>query len=120
MKSDDAVEEGTSDGRGCVGVAERNKMCILGEAVDDGEDDRLAADLGQPLDEVHGNICPHLGRHLQGLQEPGRLKGFCLVALARGACAHPILHQRTIAWNIKISAEAMERLLDPFMPGAMG
>jgi hypothetical protein len=40
---------------------------ILGEAVDHREDDGLAAHLGQPLDEVHGNIRPHLRRHIKRL-----------------------------------------------------
>jgi hypothetical protein len=39
-------------------------MCVLGEAVDDSEDDGLATDLRQPFDEVHRDIRPHLGRHL--------------------------------------------------------
>jgi hypothetical protein len=67
MEADDAVEEGAGDGRGGVRMAERNEVCILGEAVDHHEDDELAAHLGQPLDEVHGNIRPYLRRHIKGL-----------------------------------------------------
>jgi hypothetical protein len=52
--------------------AERNEMGVLGESVDDGEDDRLAAHLGQPFDEVHRDVRPDLGRHLEGLQQPRR------------------------------------------------
>ena len=73
MKPDIAVKEGTSDGRRGVGVAERDEVRVLGEAIDDGEDDRLAADLGQPLDKVHGDVNPHLGWHGQGLQQARRL-----------------------------------------------
>ena len=29
----------------------------------------FAADLGQPLDEVHRDIRPHLGRYFEGLQQ---------------------------------------------------
>jgi hypothetical protein len=67
VKPDDAVEEGAGDGGCRVGVAEHNKMCVLGEAVDDSEDDRLTADFGQPFNEVHGDDRPHLGLNLQGL-----------------------------------------------------
>ena len=39
VKTDNAVEEGTGDRRRGVGVAERDEVRVLGEAVDDGEDD---------------------------------------------------------------------------------
>jgi hypothetical protein len=42
-------------------------MRILGEAIDHREDNRLAPDFTQPFDEVHGDVGPHLGRHLKGL-----------------------------------------------------
>jgi hypothetical protein len=41
---------------------------VLGEAVDHREHDRLATHLRKALDEVHGDIRPHLGRYLQRLQ----------------------------------------------------
>jgi hypothetical protein len=67
MEADDAVEESAGHERGGVRMAERNEVRILGEAVDHHEDEGLAAHLGQPLDEVHGNIRPHLRRHIKGL-----------------------------------------------------
>ena len=75
MQPNDAVEEGTSNRRHNVGVAKCDKMRVLGEAIYDGEDDGLATNLGQPLDEIHGDVRPHMGRHLKGLQETRRLKG---------------------------------------------
>jgi hypothetical protein len=62
-----AVEEGAGDGRCGVGVAERDEVRVLGEAVDHHEYDGLAAHLGKALDEVHGDIRPHLGWNLQWL-----------------------------------------------------
>ena len=44
-------------------------MRILGETVEHRENDGFAADLGQPLDEVHRDIRPHLGRYFEGLQQ---------------------------------------------------
>ena len=38
--------------------------CILGEVVDHHEHDGLAPHLGQALDEVLGDVRPHLGRTL--------------------------------------------------------
>ena len=91
MEPDDVVEEGASDGGSRVGVPKRNKMRVLGEAVNDGEDDGFPANLGQPLDEIHGDVGPDLVRHLQRLEQPSRPECLRLVALARRASAHPVL-----------------------------
>ena len=68
VEADDTVEEGPGHGRRRVGMTERDEVSILGEAVDHRENDRLAAHLGEALDEVHGDIRPDLRRHLQGLK----------------------------------------------------
>jgi hypothetical protein len=60
VEADDAVEEGLGHRHGCIGVTEGDKVRLLGEAVNHCEDDGLAAHLGKALDEVHGNISPHL------------------------------------------------------------
>jgi hypothetical protein len=88
---------------------------ILGEAIHHREDYELARHLGQPLDEVHGDVGPHLGRHLKGLQEATQLLRQCLVLLARGAGAHPVLDERTIMWNVEVCAQSVEGLLDTLM-----
>jgi len=85
-------------------VAERDEVRVLGEAVDHREHDGLAADLGEALDEVHGDVRPHLGRDLPRLQETGRLQGLRLVALAGAAGAHPVLDQGTIAGDVEVGA----------------
>jgi len=45
VKPDNAIEKGVGDGGSRVGVAERNKMCVLGEAINDDENDRLATEM---------------------------------------------------------------------------
>ena len=115
METDDALKEGAGDGRGGVGVAERDEVRVLGEAVNHREDDGLAAHFGEALDEVHGDVRPHLRRHLERLQHPSRTEGLRLVALARLARAHPIPDQCTIAGDVEVGAEAMEGLLDPLV-----
>jgi hypothetical protein len=39
MKANDAVEEGPGDGHGGGRVAKGDEVCVLGETVNDGEDD---------------------------------------------------------------------------------
>ena len=62
-----AIKESSGDQRYRVWVAERDEMCILGEAIDHREDNRLAPDFKKPFDEVHGDVGPHLGQHLEGM-----------------------------------------------------
>jgi hypothetical protein len=92
VQPDDVVKEGAGDGGGGVGVAERNKMRVLGEAVDHGEDDGLAAHLQKALDEIHRDVRPHLGWNLQRLQQSRRPECLRLVALTGYARAYPVLH----------------------------
>jgi len=68
VQPDDAVKEGTCHHSRCIGVAECNEVRIFGEAIDHREDDRFATDLWQAFNEVHRNICPHLGQNSEGLQ----------------------------------------------------
>jgi hypothetical protein len=74
-------------------VAKGDEVCVHGEAVDNGEDDRHPMDLGQALNEIYRNIGPYLGHHVEGLQETGRLLGLGLVALACAAGAHEVVYQ---------------------------
>jgi hypothetical protein len=50
------VEEGPCDDCDDVGVPDRDEVCILGEAVDDGDDHRLAVGAREPFDEIHGHV----------------------------------------------------------------
>jgi hypothetical protein len=45
-----------------------NEVRILGEAVDDGKNDRLPVDHREALDEVHRDVGPHLGQHVERLK----------------------------------------------------
>lgn len=52
VEPNNVVEEGLSDGRRQVGVAERYEVRILRKTVDHREDDALALHLGEPFNEV--------------------------------------------------------------------
>ena len=67
MEAHDALEESTRHGRSRVGVAKGDEVSILGEAINHSLDDRLAMHLGKAIDEVHGDVCPHLRGNIKGL-----------------------------------------------------
>jgi hypothetical protein len=73
MEADNGVEECLSDRDGSVWVAKGNEVCILGEPVDDGEDDRFATNTRKPLNEIHGDVCPNCTGNFQGLQQSCRV-----------------------------------------------
>lgn len=52
-------------------MCQGNEVALLGEAIDDREDDRLATDAWQCLNEVEGDISPNSYRHRQGHEEAG-------------------------------------------------
>jgi hypothetical protein len=100
-------------------VAKGDEVGVLGEAVHHREDDGLARHLGQPFDEVNGDVGPHLGRHLKGLQETTRLLCQCLVPLARGTSVHPIMYEGAITGNVEVYAQSVEGLLDALVSGGV-
>jgi hypothetical protein len=76
-------------------------------------------DLRQPLDEVHGDVRPDLGRHLKGLQQASRLERLGLVVLARRACPYMVLDETLVVWDVELCTEALERLLYALMTHCM-
>jgi hypothetical protein len=80
-------------------------VCVHGEVVNKGEDGRLPMDLGQALDEIHQNVSPYLGHHVEGLQETGRLLGLGLVVLACAIGAHEVVYQ-VVSPGMKKSAHS--------------
>lgn len=79
MQADNPLKEGAGNRCGGVGVAEVDEVCILGEAVNDGEDDGFLVDLGQAFDEVHRDVGLHLGRHVKGQRRPASCKDAVLL-----------------------------------------
>jgi hypothetical protein len=52
---------GKGDRDNHVWVAEGNGVCLLGEEIDNGENVRFPVYLRKDIDEVYGDISPHLG-----------------------------------------------------------
>jgi hypothetical protein len=71
VQADDVVEEGLHDGGGGVRMLQGYEVAVLGEPVDDRQDDRLAVDAGESHHEVHGNIGPYTRRHVERLEKGG-------------------------------------------------
>ena len=82
-------------------------MRILREAVHHGEDDRLPADLGQTLDEVHQAVRPHLGGNLEGLEQPRWSLRRRLVALACRAGTDELLYQPPVMGKVEVGAQEL-------------
>jgi hypothetical protein len=59
MKVHDAIEERTGNCRSCVRLAKQDEVCVLGEKVDDGEDDRFDVDAWEPHHKILGGINPN-------------------------------------------------------------
>jgi hypothetical protein len=58
MKADDVVEEGLRDGGGSVWMPQWYEVALLGEPVNDRQDDQLVIDVEKSFNEVHGDIGP--------------------------------------------------------------
>lgn len=65
MEADHLIEEDARHCRRRVGVAERNEVGVLREAVDHDEDGCLAVHAGKSFDEVLGDVLPDLRGHRQ-------------------------------------------------------
>ena len=64
MEANNGVNERLGDRGGGVGVAQRDEVSVLGEAVHHGEDDPFTVNLGKAFDEVKRYVGPHLREDL--------------------------------------------------------
>jgi hypothetical protein len=100
-------------------VAEGYEVCRFGKAVHHGENVRLAVDLGEALDEVHGYVGPDCRRNAEGLQQTDGVEMFSLVHLACGAAMHKVPDDGSCARNEEVRTEPMECLLGALMSSAV-
>ena len=92
MKMKDLVQENLSNGRGCIGMAESTKMTIFGEAMNHNQNHTVPSIFREPVNEIHRNICPYLGRYGQGLEQSQKGCCFTLIALAGITFNHHLLN----------------------------
>lgn len=78
-------------------MSQWNEVAVLTEAIDDGEDDRFAADARKSFDEVQPQISPNRCGYWKRQQQPGRVEMFRLVALAGSTGTDVILDHRAQA-----------------------
>jgi hypothetical protein len=73
-------------------------------------------DLRKGVDKIHGDVGPHVGRHIQGLQETSWLCRGRFVALTHSTRADEVVHQLAVAGNVEVTTQPHESLLDALMP----
>ena len=69
-------------------MTQGDEMSHLGEAVNDGQDDRLATDPREPFHKVHGDVAPNLRWHRQGLEKTSWVEMFGIIALTHSAATN--------------------------------
>jgi hypothetical protein len=119
MEPYNLIEECLGDGRGAVGVAQGDEAGILGEEVHHREDHRLAADLGEPFNEIQGNVSLDGVWNVQRLQQASRMVVLCLVPLAHKAALHEVADKPAGVGAVEGGAQVMQRLLDALMADAV-
>ena len=119
MQPDNVVEERLGDRDGGVGMSKRDEVGVLGEAIDDGEDDGLAADPRKALDEIHSDVSPHRVRNVERLEEPRRVQVLRLVVLTSSAALDELPYLARRVWVVERRPQANESLLCALMAGAM-
>jgi hypothetical protein len=73
VQPDDAVEEDPGHRCHYVWMAQWQEMSVLGESVDDGEDDIFAVDSRESFNEIRGNVSPDSRWQVQRLEQPGQV-----------------------------------------------
>jgi hypothetical protein len=68
MELMDVIDKRLGNGQGRVGVLEWYEMSILGELVNDHQDDVMAARLGKALDKVEADCMPGFWGNWQRLE----------------------------------------------------
>jgi hypothetical protein len=76
VQAHDLIEEDAGHRHRRVWATQGDEVGVLGEAVDDGEDEGLATHSREALNEVHGDVGPNGIRHRQWLEQAGGMQVF--------------------------------------------
>jgi hypothetical protein len=119
MKPDNLLEEGRRDRRCSIWVTQGNEVGVLGQAIDHCQNHCLAADLQEIVNEIHGDVLPHHGWHIEGLKETRLMEVLYLVALTDRAALNELTKPVCVVRH-EGGAQPVECLLNAFMAQAMG
>ena len=92
-----------------------NKVAVLAEPINNGEDDGFASRTRQSFNEIHPDVRPNCCWHRQGKKKAYWVQVLGLVALTGGARTHIVLDHGTQVRRVEITAEALECVLDSFV-----
>jgi hypothetical protein len=100
-------------------VPQGDEVSVLGEPVNDHQDDGLAVDARESFHEVHGHVGPDDGWHVEGLKKTRRVEILRLVVLT--CCTHPyvVLDHHLRTGNMKVEVQPLQRLGHPLMAGTV-
>ena len=86
-----------------------NEVRVFAETVHHRQDDGLAPDARQRLDEVHGDVRPNTLWHWEGQQQSDQVEMFQLVALAHCARTNKVMHHTFHVREVEVTAESVQR-----------
>ena len=100
-------------------MTQGDKRSHLGEAVNDGQDDRLPTNPREPFHKVHGDVAPNLRWHQQGLEKTSRVEMFSLIALTHSAAMNEGADQLMKPAVVEGRPQPVEGFLDTLMTSLM-
>jgi hypothetical protein len=105
---------------GGVWMPQVYEVAVLGEPVDDRQDDRLAVDMGKSLHEVHGDISPCTGRHVKRVEQASGVEMLGLVAPASSTSSNEVLDHLLGTGDVEVEAQSLMHLDHAFMGCVVG
>jgi hypothetical protein len=120
MEPDNVLEEGRRYSGSGVRVAQGDEVVVLGQSIDHCQDHRLAVHLWESFYEVHRDVLLHHRRHIQRLQQSGRMQMLCFMELVGGAALDELSHAARILWHEEGATQSDESLVDALVTHAVG
>ena len=100
-------------------MTQGNEMRHLREAVDHSEDHILPAQTWEALNEVHGDVAPHMFRNRKWLKKTSGMQVFGFITLTNSAAFDIVSNQPMHVSVLEGCTQPMECLLRAFMTGSV-
>ena len=114
---EDASEEEVGDVLGIGVMAGWDDFCVLGEAIDDGEDGGVVVGLGKGADKVVGEVLPGCLWYFEGLEWCSAVLSDGFVLLTFGTALDVSLYGFEEVWPVVMSLDEFLGLVDAWMAG---